>query len=53
MRIPDEAKLWFVDFHACQARVHGKSLAYNNRRATQLVPELFGARGTRHIRAVA
>ena len=33
MRIPDEAKLWFVDFHACQARVHGKSLAYNIRRA--------------------
>ena len=24
MRVPDEAKLWFVDFHACHARVHGK-----------------------------
>ena len=35
MRIPDEAKLWFVDFHAYQARVHGKSLKH-------LVPELFG-----------
>ena len=41
-RIPDEAKLWFQDFHAYQARVHGKSLAYNIRRAKQLVPELFG-----------
>ena len=42
MRIPDEATLWFQDFHAYQARVHGKSLAYNIRRAKQLVPELFG-----------
>ena len=42
MRIPDEAKLWFVDFHAYQARVQGKSLAYNIRRAKHLVPELFG-----------
>ena len=42
MRIPDEAKLWFQDFHAYQARVHGKSLAYNTRRAKHLVPELFG-----------
>ena len=25
MRVPDEAKLWFVDFHACHARVHGKT----------------------------
>ena len=25
MRVPDEAKLWFQDFHAYQARVHGKS----------------------------
>ena len=41
-RTPDEAKLWFQDFHAYQARVHGKSLAYNIRRAKQLVPELFG-----------
>ena len=41
-RIPDEAKLWFQDFHAHQARVHGKSLAYNIRRAKHLVPELFG-----------
>ena len=41
-RIPDEAKLWFQDFHAYQARVHGKSLAYNIRRAKHLVPELFG-----------
>ena len=40
MRVPDEAKLWFQDFHAYQARVHGKSLAYN--RAKHLVPELFG-----------
>ena len=23
MRVPDEAKLWFVDFHAYHARVHG------------------------------
>ena len=29
MLVPDEAKLWFQDFHAYQARVHGKSLAYN------------------------
>ena len=42
MRIPDEAKLWFVDFHAYHARVLGKSLAYNIRRAKHLVPELFG-----------
>ena len=42
MRIPDEAKLWFQDSHACQARVLGESLAYNIRRAKQLVPELFG-----------
>ena len=40
-RTPDEAKLWFQDFHAYQARVHGKSLAYNIRRAKHLVPELF------------
>ena len=42
MRIPVKAKLWFVDFHAYQARVHGKTLAYNIRRAKHLVPELFG-----------
>ena len=42
MRIPDETKLWFQDFHAYQARVHGKSLAYNSRRAKHLVQELFG-----------
>ena len=42
MRVPDEAKLWVVDFHAYHARVHGKTLAYNSRRAKQLVPELFG-----------
>ena len=42
MRVPDEAKLWFQDFHAYQAFVHGKSFAYNIRRAKQLVPELFG-----------
>ena len=41
-RTPDEAKLWFQDFHAYQARVHGKSLAYNIRRAKHQVPELFG-----------
>ena len=42
MRMPDEAKLWFKDFHAYQARVHGKTLAYNIRRAKHLVLELFG-----------
>ena len=42
MRIPDEAKLWFVDFHVYLARVHGKPLAHNIRRAKHLVPELFG-----------
>ena len=42
LRIPDEAKLWFQDFHAYQARVHGKSLAYNICRAKHLLPELFG-----------
>ena len=42
MRVPDEANLWFVDSHASHARVHGKSLAYNIRRAKHLVPELFG-----------
>ena len=41
-RTTDEAKLWFQDFHAYEARVHGKSLAYNTRRAQHLVPELFG-----------
>ena len=40
--ILDEAKLWFQDFHAYQARVHGKSFACNIRRAKHLVPELFG-----------
>ena len=38
MRIPDEAKLWFVDFHAHHARVHGNTLACNTRRAKHLVP---------------
>ena len=42
MRIPDEAKLCFQDFHAYQARVHGKSLAYNITPAKQLVLGLFG-----------
>ena len=42
MRIADEAKLWFQDFHAYQARVHRKTLAYNIRGAKHLVPELFG-----------
>ena len=42
MRISDEAKLWFKDFHTYQARVHGKSFVYNIRRAKHLVPELFG-----------
>ena len=42
VRIPDQAKLWFQDFHAYQARVHGKSLAYNIPRAKHLVLELFG-----------
>ena len=32
MLVPDEAKLWFVEFHAYQARVHGKSLVCNIRR---------------------
>ena len=41
-RTPDEAKLWFQDFHAYQARVHGKSFAYNILRAKHLVPELLG-----------
>ena len=41
-RAPDEAKLWFVDFHAYHARVHGKTLSYNIRREKHLVPELFG-----------
>ena len=44
MLVPDEAKLWFVEIHAYQARVHGKSLACNIRRAKDLVPELFGPR---------
>ena len=43
IRVPDEAKLWFVDCHACDARVHGKTLACSIRQAWQLVPELFGA----------
>ena len=33
MRLPEEANLWLVDNHAYQARVHGKSLAYNIRLA--------------------
>ena len=44
MLVPDEAKLWFVEIHAYQARVHGKSLACNIRRAKDLVLELFGPR---------
>ena len=43
MRIPDEAKLWFQDFHSYQARVHGKSLTYNIRGAKHLLPDLFGS----------
>ena len=42
MRVPDKANLWFVDFHAYHARVHGKTCAYSMRWAKQLVPELFG-----------
>ena len=42
MRIPDEAKLWFVDFHAYQARVHRESLAYNIRLAKHLVRSSSG-----------
>ena len=42
MRIPDKAKLSFVDFHAYHAHVHGKTLAYNIRQAKHLAPELFG-----------
>ena len=42
MRVPDEAKLWFADFHAYHARVHAKTFAYSIRRAKQLVPDLFG-----------
>ena len=41
-RVPDEATLWFVDSHACHARIHGKTLAYNIRKAEHLVLELFG-----------
>ena len=41
-RTPDEAKLWFNDFHAYQARVHGKSLTYNIRRAKHLVRSSSG-----------
>ena len=48
-RIPDEAKLWLVDFHAYHARVHGRSLAYNVRRAKHMVLELFGPVAARHI----
>ena len=44
MLVPGEAKLWFVEIHAYQARVHGKSLACNIRWAKDLVPELFGPR---------
>ena len=51
--IPDEAKLWFQDFHACQARVHGKFT-----RLQHSLGEAFGAgalraRGTRHIPQMA
>ena len=42
MRVPDQAKLWFVDFHAYNARVHGKTYAYSVRWAKEVVPELFG-----------
>ena len=42
MRAPDEAKLWFVDFHAYHARVHGKTHACSIRRAKQLAPQLLG-----------
>ena len=42
MRVPVEAKVRFVDFHASHARVHGKTLAYNIRGSKQQVPELFG-----------
>ena len=41
-RVLDEAKLRFVDFHAHHARVHGKTFAYNIRRAKHSVSELFG-----------
>ena len=39
MLVPDEAKLWFVEFHAMDTR-----FACNIRRAKDLVPELFGSR---------
>ena len=52
MRKPDEAKLLFQDFHAYQARVHGKTLAYNILGEASGA-RAFRARGTQHIPLVA
>ena len=43
MRVPGEAKLWFVDFHAYHARVHGKT--------TRLQPSPGEAAGAGALRA--
>ena len=40
-QVPNEARLWFVDFHAYHARVHGKSIAYSIRQLKRLAPQLF------------
>ena len=41
MRVPDEAKLWFADFHAYHARVHAKTFAYSIRRFGPVAPDTF------------
>ena len=49
MRVPDEAKLRFVDFHAYQARVHRKTLASQHSPGEASGAGALRARGTRHI----
>ena len=53
MRIPDEAKLWFQDFHAFQARVHGKTLCLQHSLGEAFGARALRARVTRHIPQMA
>ena len=51
-RTPDEAKLWFQDFHAYQARVHGKTRLQHSPGEAAGAGALR-ARGARHIPQMA
>ena len=53
MRVPDEAKLWFQDFHAYQARVHGKTLRLQHSPGKAAGAGALRARVARHIPQIA